>query len=374
MTEEHNKEIWIFLSHSSEDFNKVRLIRNYLEEKSFRPLMFYLKCLDSEEEIYDLIKREIDARTRFILCDSKNAQASEWVQKEMNYIRLQDPPRSYCKIDLSETEDAIHKQLDSYINQTNIFISYSRTDFNVVKLAYDRLSKYELNTMADFAMLMHGGNYAATLSIGIQHASSNGFFVCIYSSLTSSSQWQKNELEIAQQHGANIVLFAIDDAAYSLISNDPKLSSFHPIKLLGKNDKEKADEITNCILEKSYGLFELLTYAENFRIGRFGMTDVEEADKLVDYVINEAEKSPNPHALSFIGRIYEFGKGGIPVNLKKASEYYSLAIHEPGGPNDKAFINHVRELNAQIYRIDTQNVEKKGLRHTIKRMLHLVAS
>ena len=51
------KEIWIFLSHSSDDFDKVRKIRNYLEEKSYRPLMFYLKCLESDEEIYDLITR-----------------------------------------------------------------------------------------------------------------------------------------------------------------------------------------------------------------------------------------------------------------------------------------------------------------------------
>lgn len=27
-----DKEIWIFLSHSSADFDKVRLIRNYLED------------------------------------------------------------------------------------------------------------------------------------------------------------------------------------------------------------------------------------------------------------------------------------------------------------------------------------------------------
>ena len=76
------KEIWIFLSHSSEDFDKVRKIRNYLEEKSYRPLMFYLKCLESDEEIYDLITREIDVRTRFILCDSENARGSKWVKKE----------------------------------------------------------------------------------------------------------------------------------------------------------------------------------------------------------------------------------------------------------------------------------------------------
>ncbi len=372
MIEERNKEIWIFLSHSSEDFDKVRLIRNYLEEKSFRPLMFYLKCLDSEEEIYNLIKREIDARTRFILCDSKNAQASVWVKKEMDYIRLQDPPRSYCKIDLTESEDSIHMHLDSYINQTNIYLSYSRADFQLAKLVYDRLSKYELNTMADFAMQIPSEDYVSTISRGVKHASLNGFFVCLFSNLTASSQWQKKELVLAQENGANIILFPINKTANILASNDPTLLGFHPIKLLGQNDKEKADEITNCILEKSYGLFELLTYAENFRNGRLGITDVEEADKLVDYVINKAEESPNPHALSFIGRIYEYGKGGIPVNLNKALEYYSLAIHEPDGPNDEAFLTHVRELNAQIYGTGKISTQDNRLLHVVKRIFHLV--
>ena len=79
---------------------------------------------------------------------------------------------------------------------------------------------------------------------------------------------------MAQENGANIILFATNDTADILLSNDPTLLSYHPIKLLGHNDKEKADEIANCILEKSYGLFELLTYAENFRNGRFGIKDV----------------------------------------------------------------------------------------------------
>ena len=45
MNNAEDKEIWIFLSHSNKDFAKVRLIRNYLEEHSLRPLMFYLKCV-----------------------------------------------------------------------------------------------------------------------------------------------------------------------------------------------------------------------------------------------------------------------------------------------------------------------------------------
>ena len=86
MNKDENKEIWIFLSHSNKDFAKVRLIRNYLEERSCRPLMFYLKCLSNDDEIDDLIKREIDCRTRFIICDSENSQASKWVQSEVKYI------------------------------------------------------------------------------------------------------------------------------------------------------------------------------------------------------------------------------------------------------------------------------------------------
>ena len=56
MNHADDKEIWIFLSHSNKDFAKVRLIRNYLEEHSLRPLMFYLKCLSNDDEINDLIK------------------------------------------------------------------------------------------------------------------------------------------------------------------------------------------------------------------------------------------------------------------------------------------------------------------------------
>ena len=58
---------YIFLSHSHEDIEKVREIRNSLEQDGFEPLCFYLKCLSDDSEIEDLIKREIDARE----CDRK---------------------------------------------------------------------------------------------------------------------------------------------------------------------------------------------------------------------------------------------------------------------------------------------------------------
>lgn len=60
MDNEQNKEIWIFLSHSNEDYDKVRKVRNMLEEQELRPIMFFLKCLNDDDEIDELIRREID--------------------------------------------------------------------------------------------------------------------------------------------------------------------------------------------------------------------------------------------------------------------------------------------------------------------------
>ena len=79
-----DKGIWVFLSHSNKDYEKVRQVRNILEQQGYRPLMFFLNCLNDDNEIDELIKREIDSREKFILCDSKNAQNSKWVQEEVN--------------------------------------------------------------------------------------------------------------------------------------------------------------------------------------------------------------------------------------------------------------------------------------------------
>ena len=102
-----NNEIWVFLSHSNKDYEKVRIVRNILEEHGFRPLMFFLKCLDddkNDEEVRHLIHREIDSRHRFILCDSPNAQASDWVKEEVDYIKSKE--RFYQTVDLKEADNA----------------------------------------------------------------------------------------------------------------------------------------------------------------------------------------------------------------------------------------------------------------------------
>ncbi len=60
-----NENKYIFISHSHADLSKVRLVRNTFEDRGYEPILFYLHSLSDENEITDLIKREIDARLWF---------------------------------------------------------------------------------------------------------------------------------------------------------------------------------------------------------------------------------------------------------------------------------------------------------------------
>ncbi len=78
--------VWVFVSHSNKDWEKVRQVRNLLEERGHRPLLFFLKSLDYETEVHELIRKEIEARKWFVLCDSENSRNSKWVQAEIEII------------------------------------------------------------------------------------------------------------------------------------------------------------------------------------------------------------------------------------------------------------------------------------------------
>ncbi len=80
-------EPYVFLSHSQNDIEKVRQIRDELETGSFEPILFNLKCLTDADELSALVKREIEARRWFIYLDSAAARKSERVQAEVSYAR-----------------------------------------------------------------------------------------------------------------------------------------------------------------------------------------------------------------------------------------------------------------------------------------------
>lgn len=341
-----DKEIWIFLSHSSADFDKVRLIRNYLEEKSFRPLMFYLKCLESEEETFNLIKREIDVRTRFILCDSKNARASKWVKKEMDYISNTFPERSYEILDLSKPLEQITDQIDAYTQTTNIFISYSRAQQSLFEKVCERLSKYDLRVFDPELDMTNDMSFSETIETAITNVSKCGFYILLADDDALKSQWVMKELDYAVKSKSRICIIALSFSAFEKCKKDSLLSNYKIVNLHDSSLRGSFEDIvTDMILSLVLSPGALMTHQQNFSSGKNCILDKDEAARLVGVLIQSAEDSPNPSAIVFLAESYEYGRHGFPVDLKKASNYYSLAIHE-GGRND--LIPHAKELNRQI--------------------------
>lgn len=122
---------WIFISHSHKDINKARIVRNYLENisSSYEPLLFYLKCLNDDCEIEDLIKREIDARNVYIYLDSPNSKKSKWVQSERDYIESKHGKLKLLTISINEIGENITEKI---CNQLKAFDRIMRKTFFIL--------------------------------------------------------------------------------------------------------------------------------------------------------------------------------------------------------------------------------------------------
>lgn len=134
--------ITIFLSHSSKDIEKVKKIRDILELLGFKPLIFYLKCLDDDcETLNELLKREIEARNLFLYCRSKASEKSKWVQEELNYIKSFDSKRLY-EIDIDNFQKSMVGflgKISDIIYKNQIVIYADSKDLEIATQLYSYL-------------------------------------------------------------------------------------------------------------------------------------------------------------------------------------------------------------------------------------------
>ena len=125
---------WVFLSHSSNDYENVKIVRDYLEENGFSALMFYLKCLEKDKKHLrkELIESEISERNIFVLCDSYNARKSDWVKWEKELVE-KDTSKIFVTIDMenlkSEKCTELSK-LDKLMNRSTLYFIYDYDDYN----------------------------------------------------------------------------------------------------------------------------------------------------------------------------------------------------------------------------------------------------
>lgn len=302
MSNLQDNEIWVFLSHSNKDYEKVRQVRNMLEEQSLRPLMFFLHCLNDDDEIDSLIKREIDCRTRFILCDSENARKSHWVQKEVEYIKSQN--RICETIDLSKSMDEIMSTLQDFINKTRIFISYNREEYKLAEMVYNRLSQLDfavyIDRAWDFNSLYHQ-NYKDTLDyLENSVVRANGYVIAIMNErVLNPNSGSRHELIKAIRDNRsigkgtpNVIPIATQESVVEFIQEDKELSplSMCNVQSIDGLDKEdQCDEIVKRVVTQLMTPGSIKVLADNLANGIYGDTNVKEADFLYGLLDNSEE-------------------------------------------------------------------------------------
>lgn len=194
---EDNK-IYVFLSHSRLDYEKVRKIRNLLEDEGFRPLMFFLKCLEKKEYedlMKTLIKEEIDSRQRFILCKSKNADESYWVDFEIKHI--EETNRPYEIVDLNDSFNKWEEAINRFRIRSTVFLSYPHRLVDLVKETNHQLKKCDFKTFFDVEEMSPGDDYENKISRNIETASYEGYVLVFIDETFSKKSFCYREASLA---------------------------------------------------------------------------------------------------------------------------------------------------------------------------------
>lgn len=208
---EKDNKIYVFLSHSHYDYEKVRVVRDLLEEEGFRPLMFFLKCLEKDE--YDeltqtLIKEEIESRQRFVLCKSKNADKSKWVQFEVDHIKKLQRP--YETVDLDTSVDVQKQVLLRFKRRSTVYLSYPRALQQLVVFVEQELQKNDFKTWLDISSLRVGMNYVDAMTRAINNVSKDGYVLAFLDG--SGSEFMKQEISLAIESKGYLVPVVLSDA------------------------------------------------------------------------------------------------------------------------------------------------------------------
>lgn len=206
---------WVFLSHSSKDYDEVKVVRNYLEENNFNALMFYLKCLDDnpeDDETQNLIFREIRARNIFVLCNSKHTSISPWVQKEIAYVK-KEPYKIYREVDIDNMK--VRKctelsKLDDLMNTSTLFFSYSHHDKKIVDKVYAFLANEGFKIFYENKQIKAGDNFINKISDSLEEASKSGYLLLFISQNALKSRWLKYELDTFLDSSENIIPILVD--------------------------------------------------------------------------------------------------------------------------------------------------------------------
>jgi len=256
---------WVFISHSHQDIEKVRRIRDYLEQLGFEPLMFYLKCLSDEDEIADLIKREIDEREWFIYADSPKARASKWVRTELEYMESRKKERIFT-IDLNQNLNTQLQNIERAAKQMKVFISSSRRDVLLCRRLKERFLDKEMLVLSDEDMMI-GSLWDNQTDRMIADTCRNGFVLLLITDAASNSDFVCHEMEKALAANAKIVPVYVGRASLrpELLESLGRIQGVH---ISADPTEEELDKVVQEILGRVEYYHSDYTVSHGYRSAR----------------------------------------------------------------------------------------------------------
>lgn len=253
-------DAWIFVSHSHSDIAAVRRVRDELEKHHANPLLFYLLCLDKNEELDDLIKREISARNFFLLCSSPAARRSSWVQKERDFV-LSLKDRKVHELDLDWPWEQQRRVIHETLRSLTAFLNYALSDRHRVRPYIDLLITNDFalfDEQTDIPEWLFGGDIPPAekfrpglterpLELGedeMIERSANGYFFSFISENWLRNEWAQQELEYylsstAEVPERRLILAVLDPIAPEQLP----AGDFHIVDLSKGGVNENGDKL-----------------------------------------------------------------------------------------------------------------------------------
>ena len=241
---------WIFISHSSQDYEDVKIVRNYLEDSGFSALMFYLKSLENPKKsklTQKLINWEIEARNIFVLCNSKNAKKSTWVQDKIKYVKS-FPEKIYVEIDIEKLKYEKCTQLSKLMRKTRLFLSYCHADSEIVSRVTNFLASNGFDIWNPRFSLEATDNFATDIKSIITDISKQGISLVFISKNSINSKWVEFEINMLLEQQAEIVPILLDDIPIYQIN--PTLSNMRILNIAIGNFEENMQNLLMVIKHK----------------------------------------------------------------------------------------------------------------------------
>lgn len=263
MNKINSSNAWVFVSHSNKDFEKIIKLRNKLEDLQYKPLLFFLKCLEDDDEIFELIKREIKARDRFILCDSRNSRESVWVQREIEFIKSLHRP--YEIINLDGSEESIERSIKQFDQRSTVYIwSSNEIIANAVSQGFiQKAFKVKILTNTDIS---HYFYQRCGLPVeGLEEIVGNGYVIFVISRKLTDNEiyFIDNTLDFFRKNARQCRFFVVskdglDNADFFLELKNwhgitPKI--IHQETIEEKNFEKDSQIIVERIVEYDLSLF-----------------------------------------------------------------------------------------------------------------------